>query len=256
MVSPSTSSVPSQKPVCAKRWLSNITRPCERTKCCGSSKAGIAPVQVRSNASGCSVGSRDHPHAVQRLDHLDAERTDGRVHAVAELLRRAEHPLLRRSEHTHANASWVGEVRVLTHADDHEQLVGRAVQVEVVAVVEVAIAGAARAGSARRSGASGSRPSTRARDLQRREHMQARSMPAVDRADRRDGSRRSGWCGTTRPAVANADESPPPPLRSKKVVSGPSCSYASASSTCVVVSSSKWTSNPMPATYADRAVDR
>jgi hypothetical protein len=54
----------------------------------------------------------------------------------------------------------------------------------------------------------------------------------------------------------NADESRPPPLRSKNVVNGPSCSYASASSTTVVVSSSNTTTNVMLMLYDETPVDR
>jgi hypothetical protein len=45
--------------------------------------------------------------------------------------------------------------------------------------------------------------------------------------------------------TVNADASRPPPFRSKKVVSGPSCSYASAPSTTVLVSSSNMITNAM-----------
>src|SRR5215813_1981574 len=56
--------------------------------------------------------------------------------------------------------------------------------------------------------------------------------------------------------TANADASRPPPLRSKNVVSGPSCSYESASSTIVVVSSSNVTTKLMCEVYDDEVVDR
>ena len=54
----------------------------------------------------------------------------------------------------------------------------------------------------------------------------------------------------------DADASRPAPLRSKKVVSGPSCSYASASCTIVVVSSSKRTRKVMRRPYDEPLVDR
>jgi hypothetical protein len=56
--------------------------------------------------------------------------------------------------------------------------------------------------------------------------------------------------------TANADASRPPPFRSKNVVSGPSCSYESASSTVVDVSSSNVTTKLMAKSYDARAVDR
>ena len=57
--SPATSSSPDQHPVCAKRTVSKSTRPNLRTYCRGSSNAGIAPSQVRSQAMArSSPGSR------------------------------------------------------------------------------------------------------------------------------------------------------------------------------------------------------
>ena len=56
--SPPTSSVPDQNPVCAKRIVSNSTRPYLRMYWRGSRNASIAPSQIRSQAMPCSVGSR------------------------------------------------------------------------------------------------------------------------------------------------------------------------------------------------------
>jgi hypothetical protein len=82
----------------------------------------------------------DHdPQAAQRLEHLDAERADREVHAVAELLRRPQHPVVVAALHARERVL-DGEIRVLPHAEHHEQRVARGVQVEVVAVVEVPIA--------------------------------------------------------------------------------------------------------------------
>ena len=56
--------------------VSNITRPCLRMNCRGSSNAGIAPVHVRSKAIAVLRRLGDHAHLVQRLDDLDPERSD------------------------------------------------------------------------------------------------------------------------------------------------------------------------------------
>ena len=79
--------------------------------------------------------------AAQRFEHLDADRPDGRVHPViAELPGGADDSVLLVVEDDDERVL-DAEVRVLTHAGDQEQLVGRPVAVEVIAVVEVAITG-------------------------------------------------------------------------------------------------------------------
>jgi len=71
-------------------------------------------------------------------------------------------------------------------------------------------------------------------------HINAENQSAVSGAEITAKNPATGFSRTVK-----ADARRPPPLRSKNVVSGPSCSYASASSTCVFVSSSNRTSNPM-----------
>jgi hypothetical protein len=107
----------------------------------GSSNAGIAPFQVRSQAMPCSLGSstkrtdvsgfttstRNGPTLVSMRSPSTPRRAH---HAMAPAARDARERVLHR------------EIRVLAEAHHHEQLAGGAVQVEVVAIVEVAIAGA------------------------------------------------------------------------------------------------------------------
>ena len=135
-----TRSQPCQQPVCASRLVSKKTRPWRRMNCAFSSTAGIAPCHSRSQAMPCSFSSSAEAQALQRLEHLDLEGTDRGVHAVAELPRRAHHAVAVAALHA-GEGVLGGQVRVLAQPHHHEQLVGRGVQVEVVAVVEVAVAG-------------------------------------------------------------------------------------------------------------------
>ena len=152
-----------QQPVCAKRMVSNSTRPCLRTYCRGSSNAGIAPVprEVEGDRSA-PVGSRTKRTASSALD---APRR-GTVRRSCPSGRRARATRARRGgvpPRRHARERVLhAEVRVLAEPHDHEELVARGVQVEVVAVVEVPIARADVADRRRRSGGAGSRPSRRA----------------------------------------------------------------------------------------------
>jgi hypothetical protein len=78
--------------------------------------------------------------ALQPLEHLDPERPDGGIHSVAQLFRRSHDPVLVAAPYAGKRVLY-GQVRVLAHAHDHEQLVAATVHVEVVTVVEVAVAG-------------------------------------------------------------------------------------------------------------------
>jgi len=100
---------------------------------------GAPPVQVTRDA--VLVLLEDEAQLLEGLHDLDAEGTHPQVHAVAQLLR-GPHDVLLLSP-PHAGESVLdGQVRVLPHAHDHEELVARGVEVEVVAVVEIAVAGA------------------------------------------------------------------------------------------------------------------
>jgi len=85
-------------------------------------------------------GLERDPQTVQRLQHLHPEWSDARVAAIAELARRAHH-------HVAYAAADDGErilrpeIGVLPEPDHEKELVARAMQVEVVAVVEVPVAG-------------------------------------------------------------------------------------------------------------------
>src|SRR5947207_2719618 len=63
-----TSSVPDQNPVCAKRIVSNSTRPYLRMCWRGSRNASIAPSHVRSQAMPCS---RSEEHTSELQSHSD-----------------------------------------------------------------------------------------------------------------------------------------------------------------------------------------
>ena len=82
----------------------------------------------------------DDTKRVERFDDLDAQGTDGDVHPVVERLGCAHDAL-----HAVAGDGEEGigrpEVEVLAEPEDREVVVGRRVEVEVVAVVEIAIAG-------------------------------------------------------------------------------------------------------------------
>ncbi len=54
---PATLSVPLHEPICASRWVSNMTRAPWRMNWLGSATAGPTPSHVRSIATLCSVGS-------------------------------------------------------------------------------------------------------------------------------------------------------------------------------------------------------
>ena len=71
-------------PVCAKRRVSNSTRPWRRMYWRGSSKAGIEPSNTRSSSRPCSFGPARTRTRRSALEHLDPERADRGVHAVAE----------------------------------------------------------------------------------------------------------------------------------------------------------------------------
>ena len=94
-------------------------------------RVGVGP-RVR-----CRVA--DDAHLVERLEHLDPDGTDRRVHPVLEHLRRAHDVLHVASAHAHERVG-DAEVRVLPEPHHHEQLVAGRMHVEVVAVVEVAVA--------------------------------------------------------------------------------------------------------------------
>src|SRR4029453_928805 len=67
------------------------------------------------------MGLEDEAHALERLHHLDAERPDARVHAVAYLARRAHHAVAPSPAHA-CERVLDAQVRVLAESHHHEQL--------------------------------------------------------------------------------------------------------------------------------------
>ena len=108
----------------------------------GLLEGGDGPVPAQVVGDAPLVGLEHHPHRLQRLDHLDPERPHRGVDPVDQLARRAHHPVLGAPAHQGEGIADTARFGYWPEAHDQEQLVGRAVQVEVVAVVEVAIAGA------------------------------------------------------------------------------------------------------------------
>ena len=135
-----TRSQPCQQPVCASRLVSKNTRPWRRMNCAFSSTAGIAPRHSRSQAMPCSFSSM---RKRRRFSGSSTSTWNGPTRVSMRspsCLRRAHHAVAVAALHA-GEGVLGGQVRVLAHAHHHEQLVGRGVQVEVVAVVEVAVAG-------------------------------------------------------------------------------------------------------------------
>ena len=107
----------------------------------GLLERGLSPVPDDVEGEAPLVVVALDPELLQPFEDFELEGADGGVQSVAAELTGGADRILRVAMGDRREGVGHAEVRVLAETEDHEELVARRVQIEVVAIEEVAIAG-------------------------------------------------------------------------------------------------------------------